>query len=69
MSLVQLDLFLRLIMSPLLIVTAILIMISSIKMWKKYHLDKTVCCTVLLAGIVLLVIGVADFITNPVRNI
>lgn len=56
-------------MSPLLIVTAILIMISSIKMWKKYHLDKTLCCTVLLAGIVLLVIGVADFITNPVRNI
>ena len=48
MSLVQLDLFLRLIMSPLLIVTAILIMISSIKMWKKYHLDKTLCCTCLL---------------------
>ena len=69
MGLVQLDLFLRLIMSPLLILTAILIIISSVKMWKKYHLDKILCCTALLVGIVLLVIGVADFITNPVRNL
>lgn len=69
MTLIQLDLFLRLIISPLLILTAILIIISSIKMWKEYHLDKILCCTALLIGIVLLVIGVADFITNPVRNL
>lgn len=69
MNLISLDLFLRLILSPLLILTAVFIMISAVKMWRKYHLDKVLCFTVFLVGLVLLVIGVADFIKNPVRTL
>ena len=67
LNFISLDLFLQLILFPLLILTGILIMVSAVKMWRKYHLDRILCFTILLIGLVLLVIGIADFIANPVR--
>lgn len=69
LNLISLDLVLRLILSPLLILTAILIMVSAIKIGRKYHLDKVLCSTIFMIGLALLAIGVADFIANPVRSL
>mgnify|MGYP001660038666 CR=1 len=69
MTLIQLHLILRLIISPMLILTALLIIISSIRIGKKYRINKTLCFTIFMIGLSLLVIGVSDLITNPARTL
>lgn len=65
MSFIQLDIILRCITSPVLVLTAALIIISSVRMWRNYHIDKPLCVITLLVGIVLLLTGIAGFISNP----
>ncbi len=69
MNLIQLYLVLRLMMSPLLVLTALLIIVSAMKMWRNFHLNKILCFTIFMIGLSLLVMGVADFITNQARTL
>lgn len=65
----SITLYTKMTMSPLMIIFAILIMVSSYRLRKKYDFDKIICITIFIGGVFMFIYGLADLILTPYLNL